>query len=59
MKIMCQCGKNVSYEIPFDNFATIRISCTSVCKPETRKERLSDVMFASPVKPTKVGMLGH
>ncbi len=61
MKIMCQCGRNVSYEVPLQNFATRRVPCGPSCRSSQPNQfqvthepfgsspessgRLSDVMF--------------
>lgn len=32
MKLMCYCGKQVSYETPFDDHHVQRIPCTTACR---------------------------
>lgn len=32
MKIMCYCGKEISYETPFQDFSTRRVPCGPSCR---------------------------
>jgi hypothetical protein len=67
MKIMCQCGRDVRYEPPFDDFHTERVPCTATCvrikalEQTPPAERLTMVFprpqFGTPVVP--VAMAGH
>lgn len=70
MKLMCQCGRYVDYETPFNEFYTRRVACgPSTCKKYVPSARapgpaipsLSAGTFSEPATfpPRRVGMFAH
>lgn len=65
MKIMCQCGRDIRHEAPFEDFHVERVQCTAYChrakalETGQKSERLSDVFPNAKVVLKPTGMLGH
>jgi hypothetical protein len=59
MKIMCQCGRDVRHEPPFDDFHVERVKCSASCmraEAVTRDLRLPDPRPRTPAAPLVAGM---
>ena len=39
-KVMCMCGHDVHYEMPYDDFRVVRIQCGRSCKAHRLEERV-------------------
>lgn len=47
MKVMCQCGRKVDYETPFDDFSTRRVPCGTSCR-QVSAQSTTPQPFARP-----------